>query len=404
MAMKVLIADKFPDEKIDDVRRLGCAVVYEQSLKEEALLAALTEEQPDVLVVRSTRVAKDMIEASRRLSLVIRAGAGINTIDVEAASERSVYVANCPGKNSVAVAELAFGLILSLDRRIPDNVADLRQGRWNKKEYSRAEGIFGKTLGVVGLGRIGRELAHRAAAFGMEVVAWSRSLTPEWAEVLGVELCGEALDVARRADVVSVHLALTPETRGFIGDEFFEAMKPGAFFINTSRADVVDEQSLLKAVDEKGIRAGLDVFAGEPSAKSGPVESEIVKREAVYGTHHIGASTSQAQNAVADETVRIVADYIGTGKVRNCVNLMARTPAKYVLSVHHRNRIGILAGVLGVVRDQGINVESMENVIFSGAEGACANIQIGAALPDDALREIEGTSEEIYSVTMYELA
>ena len=404
MAMKVLIADKFPDEKIDDVRRLGCSVVYDQGLKDEVLQAALTEEQPDVLVVRSTRVSREMIEASRRLSLVIRAGAGINTIDVEAASERSVYVANCPGKNSVAVAELAFGLILSLDRRIPDNVADLRQGRWNKKEYSRAEGIFGKTLGVVGLGRIGRELAHRAAAFGMEVVAWSRSLTPEWAEVLGVELCGEALDVARRADVVSVHLALTPETRGFIGDEFFEAMKPGAFFINTSRADVVDEQSLLKAVDEKGIRAGLDVFAGEPSAKSGPVESEIVKREAVYGTHHIGASTSQAQNAVADETVRIVADYIGTGKVRNCVNLMARTPAKYVLSVHHRNRIGILAGVLGVVRDQGINVESMENVIFSGAEGACANIQIGAALPDDALREIEGTSEEIYSVTMYELA
>ena len=404
MAMKVLIADKFPDEKIDDVRRLGCAVVYEQSLKEEALLAALTEEQPDVLVVRSTRVAKDMIEASRRLSLVIRAGAGINTIDVEAASERSVYVANCPGKNSVAVAELAFGLILSLDRRIPDNVADLRQGLWNKKEYSRAEGIFGRTLGVVGLGRIGRELAHRAAAFGMEVVAWSRSLTPEWAEVLGVELCSDPLDVARRADVVSVHLALTPETKGLIGPEFFEAMRPGAFFINTSRADVVDEQALLGAVDEKGIRAGLDVFAGEPSAKSGPVESEIVKREAVYGTHHIGASTSQAQNAVADETVRIVADYIGTGKVRNCVNLMARTPAKYVLSVHHRNRIGILAGVLGVVRDQGINVESMENVIFSGAEGACANIQIGAALPDDALREIEGTSEEIYSVTMYELA
>ncbi len=403
MTMKVLIADKFPDEKIDDVKRLGCTVVYEQGLKDESLAAALTEEQPDVLVVRSTRVNKDMIEASRRLSLVIRAGAGINTIDVEAASERSVYVANCPGKNSVAVAELAFGLILSLDRRIPDNVADLRQGRWNKKEYSRAEGIFGRTLGVIGLGRIGRELAHRAKAFGMEVVAWSRSLTPEWAEVFGVELCSDPQDVARRADVVSLHLALTQETRGFIGDAFFEAMKPGAFFINTSRADVVDEQALLRAVEEKGIRAGLDVIAAEPSAKSGPVESEIAKRETVYCTHHIGASTTQAQNAVADETVRIVGDYISTGKVRNCVNLMARTPAKYVLSVHHRNRIGILAGVLGVVRDQGINVESMENVIFSGAEGACANIQIGSALPDDALREIEGTSEDIYSVTMYEL-
>jgi len=404
MAMKVLIADKFPDEKIADVKRLGCTVVYQQSLKDDALLAALTEEKPDVLVVRSTRVTKEMIEAGQRLSLIIRAGAGYNTIDVEASSERSVYVANCPGKNSIAVAELAFGLILSLDRRIPDNVAELRQGRWNKKEFSGAEGIFGKTLGIVGLGRIGRELAQRAKAFGMQVIAWSRSLTPEWAEVLGVELAVDPLGVAASADVVSIHLALTDETKGLIDSEFFAAMKPGAFFINTSRADVVDEQALLRAVDEKGIRAGLDVFADEPSVKSGPVESEIAKREAVYSTHHIGASTKQAQNAVADETVRIVGDYISTGRVRNCVNLMERTPAKYLLSVHHRNRVGILAGVLGVVRDRGVNVESMENVIFNGAEGACANIQIASALPDDALREIEGTSEDIYSVTMYEVA
>jgi len=186
---------------------------------------------PDVLVVRGTKVTEKMLDAGQ-VKLVVRAGAGYNTIDVAAASKRGIYVSNCPGKNSIAVAELAFALILALDRRIADNVVALREGKWNKKEFSKARGLFGRTLGLVGVGKIGQEMIPRAKAFGMPVVAWSRSLTPEKAESLGVERKDSPLDVARAADVVSVHVALKPDTKLMIDAEFFSAMRDGAYFIN----------------------------------------------------------------------------------------------------------------------------------------------------------------------------
>ena len=171
--MKVLIADKFEQSGIDGLKAAGCDVLYEPDLKDEALTAAIASSGADVLVVRGTKVTAPMLDAGR-LALVVRAGAGYNTIDVAAASRRGIYVSNCPGKNAIAVAELAFALILSLDRRVPDNVAELRAGRWNKKEYSKAQGLFGKTIGLLGVGSIGREVIRRAAGFGMPVVVWSR--------------------------------------------------------------------------------------------------------------------------------------------------------------------------------------------------------------------------------------
>jgi D-3-phosphoglycerate dehydrogenase len=364
----------------------------------------MTAHEPDVLVVRSTKVPAAVIEAYAGLNLIIRAGAGYNTIDVETASARSVYVANCPGKNSVAVAELAFGLLLSLDRRIPDNVLDLRDRVWNKQEYSKAAGLYGRTLGIIGLGRIGREMVSRAHAFGMPVVAWSRSLTAVVASELGVDQAQSPADVARTADAVSVHLAATPETKGLLGAEFFAAMKPGAFFVNTARAEVIDEDALVAAVSEKRIRVALDVFSEEPSGKTGTVDSTLFDLPLVYGTHHIGASTEQAQNAVADEVVRIVATYLESGHVENCVNTARRTPARYIVSVHHRNRVGVLAAVLTVIKENGINVDAMENVLFEGGEGACANIQIEAELSDAAIRQIEESSADVLSVNMHEIA
>src|SRR5712691_2891747 len=303
--MKVLVADKFEKSGLSGLEGLGCDVVYQPDLKDDALTEAIGSSGAEILIVRSTKVTKPMFEAGH-LSLVIRAGAGYNTIDVEAASERGIYVANCPGKNSVAVAELAFGLILALDRRVVDNAADLKRGVWNKKEYSKARGLFGRTLGLIGVGGIGKEMIPRARAFGMPVVAWSRSLSPERAQVLGIERKDSPAAVAAACDVASLHVALEPETRGLAGADFFAAMRPGAFFINTSRAEVVDEAALKRAVREKGIRAGLDVFAGEPTGGAGDVAAPIFQLPGVIGTHHIGASTDQAQEAIAAATVRIV--------------------------------------------------------------------------------------------------
>src|SRR5688500_289251 len=207
--MRVLIADKFEQSGRDGLQAIGCEISFQPDLKDEALVEAIRNGNPDVLVVRSTKVTEPMLAAGQ-IKLVVRAGAGFNTIDVAAASRRGIYVSNCPGKNSIAVAELALALVLSLDRRIADNVISLRRGEWNKKEFSRARGLYGRTLGLIGVGQIGREMIPRAHAFGMKAIAWSRSLTPERASDIGVEYRSHALDVAREADVISVHLALNP--------------------------------------------------------------------------------------------------------------------------------------------------------------------------------------------------
>jgi len=391
--MKILVADAFEKSGLDGLAALGCEVLYEPKLEGAALGARLAETGAEVLVVRGTKVGAPEIEAASGLALIVRAGAGVNTIDIQSASARAIAVSNCPGKNAIAVAELTWGLILALDRRIVEQANDLRAGIWNKALYGKARGLAGRTLGVVGLGAIGIEVVARAKAFGMPVVAWSRSLDDDRASRLGVARADSVHALAAASDVVTVHCALTKETKGMLDAKFFEAMKPGAFFVNTSRGDVVDQPALEAAIAEKGLRAGLDVFAKEPAGGTGAFEDGIARLPAVIGTHHVGASTEQAQNAIAEETVRIVAAFASTGDVPNAVNLASRTPATHVLSVRHRDRIGVLAHVFGVLRAAGINVEKTENVVFAGAEAACAQIQVGSAPQAGVLEEIRGCAD-----------
>jgi D-3-phosphoglycerate dehydrogenase / 2-oxoglutarate reductase len=387
--MKVLVADKFEQSGIDGLKAAGCDVVYAPDLKDDTLTQALRESKADVLVVRSTAVTGAMLEAGS-LSLVVRAGAGYNTIDVATASKRGIYVSNCPGKNAIAVAELAFALILSLDRRVPDNVADLRAGTWNKKEYSKARGLYGRTLGLLGYGNIGQEVARRAHAFGMPIVVWSRRFatgTDRIAdEPIPMQLAHSPTEVAERCDVLSVHLALNGDTKGLVNATVIDALKPGSYFVNTARAEVVDQAALEAAVRARGIRVALDVFANEPSAATGAFSDPIALLPAVYGTHHIGASTDQAQDAIAGETVRIIASYKDTGKVPNVVNLAKKTPATHMLVVRHHDRPGVLAHVFEHLRSGNINVQEKENVIFEGAQAAVARINLDGA-PSDALLE-----------------
>src|SRR5437867_4764786 len=262
--MKVLIADTFEESGIEALLTAGCEVLYKPDLVDEPLTNAIRNSGADVLVVRSTKVTEPMLDAGS-LSLVVRAGAGVNTIDVNAASRRGIYVSNCPGRNAIAVAELTFGLILALDRRIPDNVADLRAGRWNKKEYSQARGLYGRTLGLIGFGRIGQEMARRARGFGMPVLVWSRRFLERGAAALEdvrdgneVTVINTPEEVAERCDVLSIHLALTPDTRNFVGTGILARMKPGAFFVNTARGEVVDYAALAETVKARTLRVALD--------------------------------------------------------------------------------------------------------------------------------------------------
>jgi D-3-phosphoglycerate dehydrogenase / 2-oxoglutarate reductase len=332
--MIVLIADTFEPRGLEGLQALGCDVRYEPGLADQALADTLRSTGAAVLIVRSTKVTAPML--TPELKLIVRAGSGVNTIDVKAATSHGVVVATCPGRNAIAVAELVMGWLVALDRRIPDNVADLRAGKWNKKTYSKARGLFGATLGLLGAGSVAREVILRAAAFGMPVVLWSRRFNGQDRALSGTEaadlgldraaqqttisLAPSPADVAARADALSVHLALAPQTRQIVNAAVLDRLRPGAFVINTARAEVVDYEALRRAAREKPLRVALDVFAAEPATPTGEFADPIVREPSVYGTHHIGASTDQAQDAIAAETVRIVSEYMKTGRAPNRVN------------------------------------------------------------------------------------
>jgi D-3-phosphoglycerate dehydrogenase len=318
-------------------------------------------------------------------------------LSVEAASRLGVFVSNCPGKNSIAVAELVMGLILACDRRIPDQVADLRRGVWAKGEYSKARGLHGRTLGIVGLGQIGREIARRAQAFGLRVVAWSRQLSVEDATHMAIGYCQTPLEVVRQSDIVSINVAATAETRQLVNREFLAAMRPGAYLINTARGSVVDEAALADAVKEKGLRVGLDVYADEPSGGSGEFRPALIASPGVFGTHHIGASTDQAQVAIAHEVTRIVQEYQSTGGVPNCVNRLAKSSATHVLSIRHQNRPGVLAHVFTVLSRSAINVEEVENIIYHGAQATLARIHVSKEPDGTSMQEIRNGNPHILS-------
>ena len=400
--MKTLIADKFPEAHLDRLNQLGCEVTYQPSVKPEELPQLVGPHK--ILVVRSKQVTAATLTASDQLALVLRAGAGVNTIDVKTASARGVFVSNCPGKNSIAVAELVFALLLAIDRRVADNVAALRAHHWNKKEFSRADGVFGKTLGVVGLGRIGLEVIVRAHAFGLRTLAWSRSLTAQQAEELGVERCEDVDDIFRRADIVTLHVALKPETRRLVNASRLALMKPDAILINTARGEVVDQPALRAALQAGKLRAGLDVFDPEPAEAIGDFADPILDLPNLYGTHHIGASTEQAQEAIGQEAIRVIETFVKTGVVLNCVNHATRTPAKSQLIVRHYNRVGVLAFVMDKIRRAGINVEEVQNVILEGGVAASCRIQLDGEPGSALLAAIKVGNPDIIGLELLRIA
>ena len=396
--MNVFIADKLPAWCIEQVQSLGAKAIAKTGLAGTDLAAAVRDADANVLIVRSTRVTADLIDSAGSLSLIIRAGAGTDTIDTDHAAARGIYVANCPGTNSAAVAELAMALLLAVDRRIPDNVADLRAGRWAKKEYAKADGIKGKTFGVIGVGAVGARVIQRAKAFEMKVVAWSRSLTPERADDLGVGFCPAPLDVARQADVVSLHVAAAPETRHLVNAEFLAAMRPRAILINTARGEIVDQAALIEALKAERIRAGLDVYADEPGAADGRFDHPLRDVPNWVGTHHIGASTEQAQDETARMAMAILEAFLKTGQVPNCVN-MAPEAGLHLggcrMVVRHMDRVGVLASVLGRLRDEGINVEQMENKVFRGAQAAVCRMTLSRPPSPELLSALQSNADII---------
>ena len=393
--MRILFGDSLAESVIDRLRAGGDECVVEPGLTESMLPAHVAGF--DVLVVRSTRVTAATLEAADRLGLVLRAGAGTNTIDTQRAAELGIFVCNVPGRNAVAVAELTIGLMFAIDRHIAGATADLKSGHWNKQVYSQARGLFGATLGIIGMGAIGLEVAQRAAACGLRVITVARSDRPRdisrrLADI-GVQEAPDRTALLAASDIVSLHVPGGPDTVGMVNAEFLAAMKPDAVLINTCRGEVVDEAALLAALDSTDLRAGLDVFADEPAGGAGPISSALARHPKVTATHHIGASTRQAQLAVAEGTAEVIEAY-HHGIVKDCVNL-ARVPHRTAtLSVRHHDRVGVLAGVLQELSRRHLNVANMQNRIFSGSGAAVAIIEVAGTI-DQELPEVLGSIEHV---------
>jgi D-3-phosphoglycerate dehydrogenase len=396
MKLNVLVADKFPDKYIQQMKDLDLEVIYNAKLGEKDLPEAAKD--VDILVVRSTVVNEETITNSKKLNLIIRAGSGVNNINIAAANKKGIYVTNCPGMNAVAVAELAIGLMISLDRFIPDNIADFNKGVWSKDKYSKGKGLKGKTLGLIGVGNIGKEVARRALAFEMNV--YGKDIT----RIEGVQIkdFSEMDQLLTLCDIVTIHLPSTPQTKGLFNKKMFGYMKNGAYLINTSRQDIVVEEDLLEAIKEKNIRYACDVFKGEPETKSGEVSSKLQNNPNIYVTHHIGASTEQAQDAVAQETINIIKHFVHSGVIDHWVNRAKLSDAHYQLVVKHYDKPGVLASVLDLIRNSSINIEEIENIIFEGGIAACCTLKLKNAANAGMLKKISENSD-VLSVSHVEI-
>ena len=400
--MRLLIADTLHPLGIEELRHLGVEVIYEPELDSDSLPDAV--HNVGILVVRSKRVTTKTIEASNQLNLIVRAGHGVGNIDVDAASERGIYVAACKGRNAVAVAELSMGLILSLDRRIPDAVNSIRDGKWEKGHFAEAGGLKGKRIGILGLGAVGREVLERARAFGMIPYAWSRGLTPARARELDVATAKSPVDLASKSDILTVHLAANERTRGIISRDVLEALPDGATFINAARSELVDYDALLSVAAKKGLRVGLDVYAEFPHVLTTKFAPPSFPSDVIwYGTPHIGSQTQEAKRAVAAETVRIVRGFLVEGTVPNAVNVRTAHSARYQIVVRHYDKIGALANALNVLKRHGINVEELKTNVFDHCSAACTRINVVARPTEQCLQEIGAFRDEVLHVQLVAL-
>ena len=320
--MKIVIADGLPSSAIETLKQPEWIIDNRQGRSPAELSADLA--QADALIVRSaTKVTREIIEAAPKLRAIARAGTGVDNVDVAAATARGIVVMNAPGANSLSVAELAMGLILSLARHIPAADASMKSGKWEKSKFAGSE-IRAKTLGLVGLGRIGQEVAGRAHAFEMKVIAHDPFISADLAASLGVELV--SLDsLCERADYISLHLPSLPSTRHMFNADRLARCKKGVRIINTARGELIDESALADAIENGHVAgAGLDVFDSEP-----PKEWRLPALPQVVGTPHIAASTKEAQEQVGTETAAALRDFLKEGVIRNAVNFPSVSQEEY---------------------------------------------------------------------------
>jgi D-3-phosphoglycerate dehydrogenase len=392
--MRLLIADPIDPQPLEELRVLGVEIASDPSLTKDTLPSALAG--VGILVVRGTEVTKQAIEGARELNLIVRAGSGTGNIDVEAASERGIYVANCPGRNAASVAELVMGLTIALDRRILEANADIVAGRWERGKYSGEWGLTGRHIGIAGLGSVGREVLSRARTFGMKPHVFSRSMSAAKAQKLEVAYAPTLERLASMSDVFTVHLPLGQQTTGIISRHVIESLPQGAIVINTARADLFDVPALLDLAPKKGLRVGFDVFPNEPRIASADFQTELAKLPGAICTPRIAGSTKQAHRAIAEDIARVVRCFLTEEDVPNVVNVCAASPARYVVVLRQLDKVGALANTLAVLKRHGINIEEISNTVFDGAKATCTKLRVSGRPSEACLKEITAFQETLH--------
>lgn len=371
--MKILVACDLSASALSDLRSLGCEVRIEQSIDE-----VRPEQVADVnvLVVAKARVGTEAIAAGGRLQLIVHAGIGSGAISLTEASDRGVFVADCPHQDAAAISELALGLLLALDRQVVEATLSLRSGRWQRNEFKSALGLAGRTLGLVGWGTAALGLAQRAAGLGMQVCAWGPTLGPDEARSRGVEYCDWPREVARMAPFVVVLPFADATGEQVIDTEFLQTLPDGACLVHLGDPACIDESALIDTVQRRGLRLALDSHASAPASEGGKFRSRLMSLPGVIGTPSIRSSTLQARDATAATVVDVIRTFLLTGSAPYALNLAERTPARWQLVLRVLDQVGVMAAILEAIRADGINAEEISSYVFAGAKAASCTISL----------------------------
>ncbi len=390
--MKILVGCSLPEWALQELRSLGTEVLYEPTLTTERMEKLIGNVA--VLVVGRRRVSPEVVSTGKALQAIVRVGTDIANIAVEEASAQGIFVANCPYQDAIAVAELTFGLLLALDRGVLENAAALRKGVLAEPESNDALGLAGRTLGVLGFGRVEQEIVKRARAFEMNLLAWSPTLTPEPAAASGVNFCAWPRELARQSDMVTVYAPQQETEEVLVDAEFLQNMRAGAYIVYVGHPAALDEMALAQIAKERHLRVAYDISAPHlAGSDAGRFRSRLQALPNVIGTHHLADRTKQAYEATAGELVRVIREFLVAGEVVNCVNILEHSPATWQLVLRLRDTVGVLASVLDHVRADGINVEEVSSRVFTGAQAGFCTIALDerpSAEALNAIRELDG--------------
>lgn len=365
--MKILVACEMPDYTLSELRALGNEVSYEPALTTAGIIEHIADAA--ILIVGRTRVPPEAIERGQRLQMIVRRGQGVSNIAVEEASAQGVFVAHCPTEEAVAIAELTFGLALALDRDLVTNAVAMRE-RALRERVVRSQGLATRTLGVLNFGPVGRELARRAKAFGMDVLGWAPALDHDEKPVEGVEFVSWPRELARRSDVIAVHAPPEGMDELLVDAEFVSNMRDRASFIHIGRPGAIDHEALAVGVEKKGLRVAVDLMATDPSREMARYKWRLFDLPGVIGTPGLGPLTIQAREATAAEAVRIIRRFLVYGEPSHCVNLAERSPATWQLVLRLRDTAGVMAAIMDAIRADDINAEEITCRVFTGAQAA----------------------------------